>query len=271
MFDDVLRAELAARTELEAAIDRAIREDQLVVHYQPVVARAVRAGRRLRSPGAVEPPERGLLYPAEFIPVAEASDLICELDAWVLRHAMRQLAEWNDRPGLRRVNMGVNVSGRHVARPRILEDVRSALDESGVDAGQLVLEVTETVLIDEPVACAHLEELRRQGVLISIDDFGTGYNSISRLESMPADVVKVDKHFVDLSATSAKLLPLMIQTAHAFGLPVVAEGVETEEQLARPALARLRAGAGIPVGPDRWTRSRPGRVAASPLTRPVLH
>jgi diguanylate cyclase len=232
VFDDVLRAELAARIELEAAINRAIAEDQLVIHYQPVVH--VPTGRVDGYEALVrwDHPERGLLYPAEFIPVAEASDLVCELDAWVLGHAMRQVAIWNRRPGLRRVNMGVNVSGRHVARPRILQDVRLALKESGVGAGQLVLEVTETVLIDEPVACGHLEELRRQGVLISIDDFGTGYNSISRLESLPADVVKVDKHFVDLNATSAKLLPLMIQTAHAFGLPVVAEGVETEEQLA---------------------------------------
>ena len=177
-------------------------------------------------------PERGLLSPAEFIPVAETSDLICDLDAWVLRHALRQIAQWNERPGLQRVNLGVNVSGRHVAQPRILHDVRAALDEAGVEAGQLVLEVTETVLIDAPVARGHLTELRSQGVLISIDDFGTGYNSISRLESLPADVVKVDKHFVDLTTTSAKLLPLMIQTAHTFGLPVVAEGVESAEQLA---------------------------------------
>ena len=88
------------------------------------------------------------------------------------------------------------------------------------------------MLIDEPVARGHLEELRRSGLLISIDDFGTGYNSISRLETIPADVVKVDKRFVDVGSTSAKLLPLMIQSAHAFGLPVVAEGVETSEQLA---------------------------------------
>jgi predicted signal transduction protein with EAL and GGDEF domain len=232
VFDDGLRAELAARTELEAAITRAIEEDQLVLHYQPVVHVATGRVDGYEALVRWNHPERGLLYPAEFLPVAETSELVCELDAWALRHAMRQVAEWNDRPRLRRINMGVNVSGRHVARPRILQDVRSALAESGVPARQLVLEVTETVLIDEPVACAHLEELRSQGVLISIDDFGTGYNSISRLESLPVDVVKVDKHFVDLNATSAKLLPLMIQTAHAFGLPVVAEGVETEEQMA---------------------------------------
>ena len=231
VFDDQLRAELVARTELESALARAIEEDQLVVYYQPVVE--VQSGRVDGYEALVRwhHPERGLLQPADFIPVAEMSDLICELDAWVLRRAMRQLAEWNDRPGRRRMNLGVNVSGRHVARRRILQDVRSALDEAGVGPGQLVLEVTETVLMDEPVARAHLEELRRGGLLISIDDFGTGYNSIARLETIPADVVKVDKRFVDVGSTSAKLLPLMIQSAHAFGLPVVAEGVENAEQL----------------------------------------
>ena len=231
VFDDVLRAELIARTELEAAIAVGIREDQFVVYYQPVIE--VQSGRVDGFEALVRwnHPERGFLLPAEFIPVAETSDLICELDTWVLRHATRQLAEWNARPGQRRVNIGVNVSGRHVARRRILDDVRSALGEAGIDPGQLVLEVTETVLIDEPVARGHLEELRSTGLLISIDDFGTGYNSISRLETIPADVVKVDKRFVDVGSTSAKLLPLMIQSAHAFGLPVVAEGVETSEQL----------------------------------------
>jgi EAL domain-containing protein (putative c-di-GMP-specific phosphodiesterase class I) len=264
VFDDVLRAELAARDELQAAIALAIQEDQLVVHYQPVLH--VASGRIDGYEALVRwnHPERGLLPPAEFIPVAETSDLICDLDAWVLRHALRQVAEWNERPGLRTVNMGVNVSGRHVARPRILQDVRSALAESGVAAGQLVLEVTETVLIDEPVACGHLVELRGQGVLISIDDFGTGYNSISRLESLPADVVKVDKHFVDLNATSAKLLPLMIQTAHAFGLPVVAEGVESEGQLAVLRSLGCELAQGYLIGRPMDAAAAGRRYAASP-------
>ena len=231
VFDEGLRAELAARAELEAAIARAIQRDEFVLYYQPVME--VQSGRIDGYEALIRwnHPERGLLAPLEFVPVAEASDLICELDAWVLRQAMNQLARWNDRPGWDRVNLGVNISGRHVARARILQDVRAALAESGVDPHQLVLEVTETILIDEPAAFAHMDELRHQGMLIGIDDFGTGYNSIARLESIPADVVKVDKRFVDVGSTSAKLLPLMIQSAHAFGLPVVAEGVETAAQL----------------------------------------
>ena len=232
VFDEGLRAELADRAELETALARAVQQDQFVVYYQPIVQ--VDSGRIDGYEALVrwQHPERGLLLPADFIEVAETSDLICDLGAWVLRHTMRQLAEWDERPGWERLNIGVNVSGRHVARPRILQDVRRALAESGIEAGRLVLEVTETVLIDEPVACGHLDELRRQGVLIGIDDFGTGYNSISRLESLPADVVKVDKRFIELGTTSATLLPLIVATAHAFGLPVVVEGVETQEQLA---------------------------------------
>ena len=128
--------------------------------------------------------------------------------------------------------MAVNVSGRHVARTRIVDEVLVALDASGVYPWQLVLEITETALIDDPGALVNLAELRRMGVAISIDDFGTGYSSIMRLETLPVDCVKVDRRFLDPdSESSLKLLQLIVQAAHAFGLPVVAEGVERDDQL----------------------------------------
>jgi diguanylate cyclase len=232
VFDGDLRRELMDRAELEAGIRAAIASDQLVLHYQPIVS--VRTGEvegyealvRWNRPGV------GMVLPADFIPVAERSDLICELDAWVLQRATRQLAAWNQLQGPNDLIMAVNVSGRHIARRRIYEDVTSALHAAGVEARQLTLEITENALLDDPVALTNLQDLRLLGVSISIDDFGTGYNSISRLETLPVDIVKIDGRFLDPAVPSSdKLLRLIVQAAHAFGLPVVAEGVESGEQL----------------------------------------
>jgi diguanylate cyclase (GGDEF)-like protein len=233
VFDGDLRREVAERSQLEAGIRAAIAGDQLVLHYQPIVS--VRSGEvegyealvRWNRPGV------GLLLPAEFISVAEQSDLICELDAWVLRRAARQLAAWNQLQGPSDLFVAVNVSGRHVARRRIYDDVTSALRAAGIEARQLTLEITENALLDDPVTLTNLHDLRLLGVSISIDDFGTGYNSITRLETLPVDIVKIDGRFLDRAVPSSeKLLRLIVQTAHAFGLPVVAEGVESGEQLA---------------------------------------
>jgi EAL domain-containing protein (putative c-di-GMP-specific phosphodiesterase class I) len=164
--------------------------------------------------------------------MAEQSDLICDLDTWVLRHATQQLAGWNQQTGNRELVMAVNISGRHVARPRIVADVRNAVADAGIEARQIVLEITETALIDDPIALTSLAELRRIGIGIAIDDFGTGYSSIARLEDLPVDVIKIDRRFLDHTTKSAdKLLRLIVQTAHALDLAVIAEGVENEEQL----------------------------------------
>jgi EAL domain-containing protein (putative c-di-GMP-specific phosphodiesterase class I) len=177
-------------------------------------------------------PGLGMVPPADFVPMAEQSDLICDLDVWVLRHAVSQLARWNEQTGSRDLVLAVNVSGRHIARTRIVDDVREAISGLRVEASQLVLEITETALVDDPVALTNLADLRRMGVAISIDDFGTGYSSIARLEQFPVDFIKVDRRFLDPSTKSAeKLLRLIVQTAHALDLPAVAEGVETPDQL----------------------------------------
>jgi EAL domain-containing protein (putative c-di-GMP-specific phosphodiesterase class I) len=143
-----------------------------------------------------------------------------------------QLEEWNaDRP-LRDLQVAVNVSGRHISKARIRRDVASALSGHAVDPGQLVLEVTETALMDGSVAAENLEVLRELGVVVSLDDFGTGYQSSTQLVRLPIDVLKIDRHFVDASSgTSRTLLELMVKAAHVFGVRVVAEGVEHRAQL----------------------------------------
>jgi diguanylate cyclase (GGDEF)-like protein len=236
MFDAALREELQARSDLEARIRAALAAGEFELHYQPVISLA--AGQlhgyealiRWRDPG------RGLIPPNDFIPVAEESQLISEIGRWVLNRATRQLAEWvrTDPVGHAEVTVAVNISARHLASRSLVQEVRQALHESGLPARQLVLEITETVLLDEPAADLPLRELRALGVTISLDDFGTGYTSIGQLQKLQIDTLKIDQSFLRTTdpGTTA-LVHLMITAAHAFGLDVVAEGVETAEQLER--------------------------------------
>ena len=231
VFDDALRRELAERHDLETALIQAIGHDELVLHYQPIVDLATETIEGYEALVRWQHPDGSLLTPADFIATAEASDLICDLDAWVLDHACRQLAQWITDVDSPRLTMAVNISGRHISNPRIVDDVIAALNSSGIAAHSLILEITETVLIDGVLAIDHLNQLRALGVCISIDDFGTGYNSISRLRQLPIDIIKIDKLFLDMADDSTnKILRLMVQAAHAFGLPVVVEGVELRQQ-----------------------------------------
>jgi diguanylate cyclase (GGDEF)-like protein len=230
VFDDALRRELDERAELEAALENAIRCNELVLHYQPIVD--LRTGAISGYEALVRWPRRGhgVLAPGDFIPTAEESDLICELDAWVLRRATSQLAAWSAAGALPRT-VAVNISGRHISQPRIVAEVRQALAQSGLPASRLVLEITETVLVEDLLAIDHLRRIRELGVSVSIDDFGTGYNSIARLQNLPIDVLKIDRSFLDPRNSSRALLQLMVHAAHAFGLPVVVEGVSSVREL----------------------------------------
>ncbi|TKJ23400.1 EAL domain-containing protein [Blastococcus sp. CCUG 61487] len=233
LFDEALRTQLHAHAELEAALVAGLADGELQVHYQPVVE--LGTGRlegyealvRWNRPGV------GLVPPNDFIPVAEASRLICDLDRWVLHEATRQVAEWRAQEGDGRdFTVAVNISGRHLADPRVVEDVTDALAASGLPAELLILEVTETVLVNEPAAFGHLAALRALGVTIALDDFGTGYTSIGQLAGMPVDTLKIDRSFISSAAPGqAELVALIIRAAHTFGLTVVAEGVEEPEQL----------------------------------------
>ena len=235
MFDDRLRAQLADRAELEAAIAHGLEHGEMQLHYQPVLD--VGCG-RLRGYEALvrwQRPGSGMVPPDQFIPVAEDSRLICDVDRWVLHEATRQLAEWRSHEvdGDPEPTMAVNISGRHLADRRVVTDVADALASSGLPAHLLVVEVTETVLVSDPVAIDHLAELRSMGVGIAIDDFGTGYTSIGQLGTMPVDTLKIDRSFIASAEPGHReLVALMIRAAHTFGLTVVAEGVEEPEQLA---------------------------------------
>jgi diguanylate cyclase (GGDEF)-like protein len=235
VFDDDLRRELAHRDEIEEGLRRAIRDEDLELYYQPVVdVRAV----VVDGYEALLRWNRGddeIVMPDAFVPIAEKSDLICDVGRWVLQRATRQFADWlaADPERFSALTVAVNISGRHLTDRRIVDDVADALSDSGLPAHHLVVEVTETVLVDEPQAMIQLGTLRALGVAVSLDDFGTGYTSIGQLSHLRVDSIKIDKSFLDSAggAGSSELVALMTAAAHACGMQVVAEGVERIDQL----------------------------------------
>jgi EAL domain-containing protein (putative c-di-GMP-specific phosphodiesterase class I) len=232
----------AARRRAGLAQDLADAADsgQLEVHYQPVVLLA--DGRTTGFEALVRwnHPERGLVPPVEFIPLAEETGAITGIGRWVLREALRQGAVWTAETGTP-LRMAVNLSPRQFHDGDVTADVVAALEESGFPAGQLTLEVTEGVLVrDVDSVVRQLEALRALGIRIAIDDFGTGFSGLSYLRHLPADVIKIDRSFVmDLprGRSALTLITSIVELARTLGLDVVAEGVETEGQ--RRALADL--------------------------------
>jgi EAL domain-containing protein (putative c-di-GMP-specific phosphodiesterase class I) len=175
----------------------------------------------------------GSISPGIFIPIAESTGLIVPIGEWVLRTACAQAKAWHDE-GFP-LNLAVNLSGRQLHHKSLSERVRKILDETGYDPSLLNLEVTESAIVDNPVAATEvLAKFQKLGISISIDDFGTGHSSFSYLRSLPIDVLKIDKSFIDnitVSDDAATLVKTMITMAHDLRFSVVAEGVETADQL----------------------------------------
>jgi diguanylate cyclase (GGDEF)-like protein len=222
------------RLALESELRRALELGQLELHYQPKVDISTN---RIRSAEALvrwRHPQRGLVPPATFIPLAEESGLIVPLGEWVLREACRQVRAWLD-SGMSPVRIAVNLSARQFRHAQLIAVVKSALDDSKLQPGYLELEITESAVMDDAEkSAATLQILSTMGVHISIDDFGTGYSSLSHLRSFPLDKLKIDRSFVRELMTNpddASIVKAIISLAHNLRLRVVAEGVETVEQL----------------------------------------
>ncbi|MEO1065508.1 MAG: EAL domain-containing protein [Actinomycetota bacterium] len=231
--DADLRERLDRQADLDRAIRVAIAEDELELHYQPIVDAASGRVAALEALIRWERPGHGRVSPGDFIPFAERSDLIISLDRWVLDAAARQRRAWDDEGALVGVPVSVNVSGRHLAHPDFVEDVLSASRRHGVRLEDLIVEVTETAVLDDPVdAASRLQQLRAAGAAIAIDDFGTGYTSIGHLRHLPVDVLKIDRSFVE-DDDAASLVRLIIEVAHVLGATTTAEGVETSDQADR--------------------------------------
>jgi diguanylate cyclase (GGDEF)-like protein len=233
IYDENLQQQLRDTAVIEEALATALRGDQLFLQYQPVVDLATGAMTSVEALVRWQRPELGVQPPDSFIPVAERSDLIISLDRWVMGRAARQLDEWRNVRGLGDIAMAVNVSGRHLASQTLHTHVVDLLDTTGVDPERLVVEVTETVLVNDVVsAAAQLEAVRRRGVRIALDDFGTGYTSITHLRHLPIDIIKIDRSFVSRldDERDRTLLAMVTDLGHHLGLTITAEGVETPEQ-----------------------------------------
>ncbi|MCW2748747.1 MAG: hypothetical protein JWP10_1889 [Nocardioidaceae bacterium] len=234
VFGDNLRRELHQRAELETALAAGLLADEFALYYQPVIDISTGATRGYEALLRWRRPGHEVQQPDDFIPIAEKSDLVSDLDRWALREATRQLAEWtaSDPGAFANLTVAVNISGRHLADACVVADVRRALEAAQLPPERLVLEITETVIVDVPTAVIHVRELRELGVSISLDDFGTGYTSIAQLQHLPVDTLKIDKSFVNFSQPgSRELVKLMINAAQFCGIGVIAEGVERQDQL----------------------------------------
>ena len=234
-FEESLHAEVVKRLELKADLQSALERGEFVLHYQPIVD--LESGRIEAVEALVRwnHPERGLVPPLDFIPLAEETGLIVPLGRWVLTEALRQGAVWDAAlPAGEGLGVTVNLSAVQLERPGLVDDVSHALRQSGLRPHGLTLEITESILLkDEDGMGDRLRELKSLGVLIAIDDFGTGYSSLGRLARCPIDILKIAKPFVDamneVSGDSA-LAHAIIRIAESLGLTTVAEGIERNDQ-----------------------------------------
>jgi diguanylate cyclase (GGDEF)-like protein/PAS domain S-box-containing protein len=249
-YDPEMHTELVQRVQLEADLRRALDAGELFLQYQPTFDLA--SGQLVGAEALArwQHPTRGLVPPTEFIPLAEASGLIRPLGAWVLREACRQAAEWQRSTGQRDkpLALNINLSGRQLQHPEVVDDVAAALEESGLPPDSLVLEMTESVLMDDNENVLDiLRRIKQLGARLAIDDFGTGYSSLSYLHRFPVDMLKIDRSFVErLSHTTdnAELARTIVRLGQSLQLVTVAEGVEDSAQF----LALRRMGCDVGQG-----------------------
>ena len=234
MFDDELRALVNERLRQESELQRAVRDEQLRLHYQPEVR--VSTGQIIGVEALVRwaHPDRGIVPAAEFIDIAEETGAILEIGEWAITAACLQLAEWQD-AGFDLV-MRVNLSARQVNQPDLVDRIVEIVSDSQIEPSALCLEITETaVMADAELSMDVLGKLAAVGMRLAIDDFGTGYSSLEYLKRFPVHALKIDRSFIAGLATNsddAAIVRATLSLAESMGLEVTAEGVETEEQRA---------------------------------------
>lgn len=257
VFDESMHARAVSVLRLEADLRKALERHELCAFYQPIVSLATKRTASFEALVRWESPERGLVSPGEFIPLAEETGLIIPIDQWMLRQACFQMQAWQEeaemsgddnaassngsaRPDsdslvMPELTISVNLSSRHFSRSDLPLHLTEVLRDTGLNPNQLRLEVTESVILDNlDSAAAILQELKSLGVQLSIDDFGTGYSSLSYLHRLPLDILKIDQTFIsrlDLPDGNAEIVRTIITLAHNLEMRVVAEGIETVAQL----------------------------------------
>jgi len=232
-FDPDMQAVVTARAALDSDLREAVQERQFLLYYQPQVDAA---GRTTGCEALVrwQHPRRGMVSPADFIPLAEATGLILPIGLWVLETACEQLVAWATVPDMSHLTVAVNVSARQFRHPDFVDQVLAVLDSTGADPGKLKLELTESLLLDNVEDIIEkMTALKAKGIGFSLDDFGTGYSSLSYLKRLPLDQLKIDQSFVRDVLTDpndATIARTIVALAQSMGLAVIAEGVETVAQ-----------------------------------------
>jgi EAL domain-containing protein (putative c-di-GMP-specific phosphodiesterase class I) len=238
LFDRAMHVDALERLQLETDLRRALERGEFRLLYQPVVS--LRTGRISGAEALIrwQHPERGLVQPLEFVPLAEDTGLILPIGEWVMHEAMRQIQRWSTPLGeAEALTLSVNLSIKQFSQAGLVAHIAEMLEETGLAPERLQLEVTESVIIDHPESAkVVLESLKSLGVRVHMDDFGTGYSSLSYLHQLPLDGLKVDRAFVsrmDSDDRARQLVRTVLQLARSIGLTAVAEGVTTLSQLAQ--------------------------------------
>ncbi len=273
LFEERMHAQVVRRLDMKAALERAVANELLEVHYQPIVE--LREGTVVGFEALLRWRDAdGQFQPVpEVISLAEETGLIVPISRFVLRESCRRAIEWIGPSGAP-LYLAVNVSATQLEGGSVARDVKAALRESGLAPSSLVIEITESTLIDDSLAAAReLRQLRKLGVRLALDDFGTGYSSLSRLRRLPFDIVKIDRSFVSriTQEQEGAVVQSILEMAATMGLEVVAEGIETQAQLLGTARAGLPARPGLPLLPRRPTGgagSHPGHRPAPPPPPP---
>ncbi len=236
LFDQRMQKNFRSRLQLETDLRRAIERDELLLNYQVIVSLLTGEITGFEALVRWNHPQRGLVPPGQFIPLAEETGLIVPIGEWVLQTAYRQMREWQQSNLIQdTMTMSVNVAGRQFSQLRLVKTIEDILQETGLNAKALRLEITEGVIMEHfESATTQLQQLRDLGIQLSIDDFGTGYSSLSRLQQFPIDILKIDRSFVNPlggKAESREIVETIINLAVNLKMSVIAEGVETLEQV----------------------------------------
>lgn len=233
-YDPNIQAEINRVAELESQLRSALDQEQLILHYQ------LQFDEKSKPVGAEilirwQHPEKGLISPLDFIPLAEESGLIVPIGKWVIESACQLLSKWQFNPQLRRLQLAVNVSAKQFRQDNFVEIVLSIIEQTGAPANKLKLELTESILLENvEQAIRKMKALRDEGITFAMDDFGTGYSSLQYLKRLPLDQIKIDQSFVrDIvdDPEDTVIIQTIIAMGQALSIEVIAEGVETEEQL----------------------------------------
>ena len=274
VFDRQMNAQAMERMELEGDLRRAIAQDELVLHYQPIVSLASGALQEVEALVRWEHPCRGLIAPLTFIPIAEESGLIVPLGLWVLRAACRQARRWQqEHPQEPPLVIGVNLSGRQLEQPDLVAQVSAVLTETGLPAASLKLEITESVMMaNAEQTTARMQELKALGVRLAVDDFGTGYSSMAYLGAFPLDTLKIDRAFVSKmdEPEGEAILQAIVTLAHSLHLQITTEGIETQDQWRRLQALGCERGQGYYFARPQTSEALAAMLAETTTLSPAL-